>query len=220
MKRIILLLLLSFFATQSYSQGLYGFEAGLGKATLKKSKITPAFEGYYLKRFTRSIYVGVSLFFERFSFTYYNDKLTPGNVNYGDLLSFNKKCSYLFLTPKFDLGIGYRKYWHASFAFGPGLLLGGQQHSNRFEPFWTSPGAYGRDTVTFYTNYNIPLTQLQCRLGVSRRISTLAYWNIMFSLDYTYMPRHISVGPPDLRTDAVCFTVGIMHKYPQVFVEY
>ncbi len=121
---------------------------------------------------------------------------------------------------KFDLGIGYRKYWHANVAFGPGILLGGQQYTNRFEPFWSSPAPYGRDTTTSYTINNIPVFRAQYRLGVSRRVTTLAYWNIMASVDYSYLPGNISMGRPSLQTNALCLTVGIMHKYPQVFVEY
>jgi hypothetical protein len=220
MKRGILTTLLFLFSVHAYSQGLYGIEAGLDKATISKSKVAPAFEGYYMKRFTRSIYMGASLSFQRYSFVYTDKSLTPGNVQFGDVLSIAQKCSYLFLTPKFDLGIGYRKYWHASVAFGPGILLGGQQYTDKYEPFWTAPAPYGKDTTTFITGNSIPVIRAQWRLGISRRITTFGFWNIMVSADYTYIPGNISTGKPNLQTNAFCFTIGAMHKYPQVFVEY
>ncbi len=216
----MLAVLLSFLSAHSHAQGLYGIEAGLCKATISKSKITPALEGYYMKRFTRSVYIGAALSFQRYSFVYTDKSLTPGNVRFGDVLSVSQKCSYLFLAPKFDLGIGYRKYWHANVAFGPGILLGGQQYTNKFEPFWTVPSPYGRDTTTFITANSIPIFRAQLRAGVSRRITTLGFWNIMISADYTYLPGNISTAKPNLQTNAFCFTVGVMHKYPQVFVEY
>src|ERR1700744_4099185 len=128
MKKIILITLSSFLAGLSYSQGMFGFQAGIGYGTAYKATITPALEGYYLKKLTSRLYVGGSLFFQRYSFQNTLIKDTS-NLNYGDLLSIRQKSSYLFFCPKIDFGFGYHKYIHANLSFGPGLYMGGTQYT-------------------------------------------------------------------------------------------
>ncbi len=224
MKRIILITLLSFYTCFSYAQGgSFGFQGGIGYGTAYKSKITPALEGYYLKKITPRLYIGGSMFFQRYSFVNTLIKDTS-NLNYGDALSISQHSSYLFFCPKLDFGFGYHKYIHAALSFGPGLYMGGYQNTYQFQPFWTNTSgySYGRDTVSYNTSYNIPKVIFKVGAGISERVPTYRYWNIILSQEFTYLPGYISkgTGAPNLKTGYISFQVGIMHKYPQVFVEY
>ena len=220
MKPIILIAFISFTTLPSFSQGMYGFEGGAGKATIKKSYITPEFSGYCLMKLSRSFYLGGALSYEYYSFLH-NYNPAAASLVYGDVISIRQKSSYLFLTPKIDFGIGYRKHYHAWFSFGPGIFLGGRQLTSKYDTYQTTPPvttAY--DTTGSYTTNNLPMLISRYTLGFSRRISTSRYWNIMFSGEYSYLPTSFAIHGPHLKTNYFCFTVGIMHKYPMVWVEY
>ena len=219
MQRLIVLILFSFFATHSYAQGgIYGFEAGAGYGTSYKAHVTPAFEGYCLKRFSASLYIGGALSFQRYSFLFATNHAP---ANYGDMVSIRQKCQYLFFSPKIDLGIGYRKYLHVYFMAGPGIYMGGNQTTNKKEPFWTTPsgGNFGADTVGYNTTNNIPNVTFRAGFGISERIPTYRYFNIILSQEFSLLPSHLSDANPALQTNYFSFTVGIMHKYPQAHVD-
>ncbi len=223
MKRIILITLLSIVTVISYAQGggMYGFQTGIGYGTAYKPKITPALEGYYLKKISPRLYIGASLFFQKYSFLNTIIKDTA-NLNYGEVLSVGQRSSYLFFCPKIDFGFGYHKYIHADISFGPGLYLGGNQYTNQFQPYWTTTSgySYGADTVSYNTTYNIPKVLFRVGAGISERLPTHGYWNIVFSQEFSYLPGYVSHGSPNLSIGYISFQVGVMHKYPMVFVEY
>jgi len=219
MKRIILVTALLFACMPSFSQGMYGFQGGLGYNTAYKSYITPAFEGYCLHKIIYRVYAGGDLFFQRYSML--NTLKTGGPVNYGDIISIRQKTSYAFISAKVDYGIGYRKYLHVNLSFGPGFLLGGNQFTNTHLPFWTAGGTpFGADTTAVNTSYNIPAVIYRGALGVSERIPTNGYWNITLSQEFSYIPGNMSKNGPPINTSYISFQIGIMHKYPLVFVEY
>ena len=222
MKRTVLITLLSFVTVCSYAQGgMYGFLGGVGYSTGYQSKITPAFEAYYLKKLTHRFSVGGSLFFQKYSFknTLIKD---AGNLQFGDVLNISQKSSYLFFCPKIDFGIGYRKYVHAHVAFGPGVYMGGRQYTSEYQPYWTASNGsnYGADTTAYNTSYNIPKVIFRTAIGLSERLPTYRYWNILLSEEFSYLPGDISRGNPAMHTAYLSFGVGIMHSYPQVLVEY
>jgi hypothetical protein len=218
MKRTILAGLLSLLALQSHAQGMYGFSAGLGRTMISKSYITPTLQAFYYFRLSRSFYLGAAAALQRFSF----DTHTGNAKAYGDVLSIRQKTSYFYLSPKIDYGIGYRKYIHIAFSFGPGILLGGSQSSSTYEPLFITPGtnSYGSDTVKYNTTLNLPVLSSRFGLEVTERIPTLRYWNIILSQEFSFLPNNFSTHGPNLKTNYISFTVGIMHKYPQVLVEY
>jgi hypothetical protein len=162
------------------------------------------------------LYLGGALSFQRYSFLY-NSGVAA--ANYGDLISIRQTSNYLFFSPKIDLGIGYRKYVHLFFLAGPGIYMGGRQTTNRNEPAWTTPGNFGADTTSFTTTNNIPNIIFRTALGVSERIPTYRYFNIIVSEAFSYLPGHISNGSPNLQTNCFSITVGVMHKYPQVTLD-
>jgi len=221
MKRIILLLFLSCIAVHSFSQGMYGFEGGLGKTMSYKSYLAPELQGYILTRINRHLYVGGGLGFERFAFLY-NSGVAPVNTNYGEVISVRHRSSYLFFSPKIDLGIGYRKYLHLKLSFGAGLYLGGSAWTNKYEQAFTTSSAitFTADTASANTSYNTPTLIYQYGAGLSERIPTRGYWNIILSEDFGYMPKSFDKTVSNLRTNYISFSVGIMHKYHQVLVEY
>lgn len=209
---------LLFLSLCASGQGMYGFEAGLGKSTTANSYTTPVLTGYYLAKLNRTFYLGVALNYERYSFLH---KYNPASPAYGDILSIRQKSSYVLLSPKLDVGIGYRKYWHAFVSFGAGMLLSGNQVTNKYDSYITTPPVYvGNDTSSHYTSYDLPVLISRYSFGVSRRISTGGFWNIMLSAAYSYIPTNLTTHGPALRTNYFSFTVGVMHKYPMVLVEY
>lgn len=220
MKRIILAIALCLFACYSFSQGMYGFEAGFGKATIGKAYLTPVVTGYYLKKLTRTFYVGGAITHQRYSF-YYNYNKARTSLNYDDVISIRNKSSYLLFSPKIDLGIGYRKYIHLFTTFGAGILMGGKQYSYKLSPYQTTPtGTTATDTSMVTTSGDMPNLISRYSLGASGRIPTGRYWNIMVSAEYCVVPTSLSPRSPGLKTNYFCLTVGIMHKYPMTFVEY
>lgn len=221
MKRVFLVAVFSVLAFGLHAQGMFGAQAGLGYGTAYKSKITPAFEAYYLQHIFPRIYIGGTFFVQRYSFknTLISD---TANLAYGDFISIHQQSTYVFACPKIDFGFGFHKYIHATLAFGPGLYLGGNQSTYQFLPYWTNTSgvSYGRDTVSFNTSYNIPKIIYRVAVGLAERIPTHGYWNIMLAQEFTYLPSYVSNGTPKMTTGYFCFQVGISHKYPMKFVEY
>ncbi len=220
MKRSILSVLLLLCCKFVMAQGMFGAQAGIGFATAYKGKITPAFEAYYLYRINHRLYAGGAVSLQRYSMN--NELNTGSSISYGDVISISQKSSYTFISPKIDYGIGYRKYLHVHLSFGIGFYSGGGQWSNTHSPYWTPPGGtpYGADTIAVNTTYNIPKVIKRLGIGISERIPTRGYWNIMLSQEFGYMPGNISNSNPAMQTHYFCFQVGIMHKYPMVYVEY
>jgi hypothetical protein len=221
MRRVILVVLLSFCSIPSFSQsGMYGANVGLGYTTSYRSHITGTIEGYHLWRLTQHIYAGGSLSVQRYSFV---DEIKPdaSTINYGDLISIRQYCSYLFFSPKIDFGIGYRNRVHITLAAGAGVLLSGRQWYNEYVPFVATPsGSYGADTSVVNTSYNIPSVIYRAGVGVSERIPTHGFFNILLSQELSIIPNNLSHHGPALNTSYISFTVGFTHKYPQVYSKY
>lgn len=220
MTKFLVTLLLCSSVICASAQGMFGVQAGGGYTTGYKSRLTPAVEGYYLHKITHRLYAGGSVFYQRFSML--NTLPAYGSIKYGDVISIDHKSSYLFFSPKVDYGVGYRKYFHFHAALGLGLLAGGTQFTNTHLPYWTPPGGtpYGADTIAVNTTYNLPSSIVRLAFGASQRIPTRGYWNITLSQEAGIMPGSLSKGINELRTPYICFQIGIMHKYPMVFVEY
>lgn len=221
MKKIMLIAFLSCCTISCFSQGMYGVDAGVGKVTSYQSYKTPAFAAYFLTKINRSIYCGGSLNYQRYSFLYSSD-VAPSAVTYGDVLNTRLKSSYLFFSPKIDFGIGYRKYLHLNFSVGAGVFMGGSEWTNKYEQYFILPAAtsFRSDTALYNTSYNIPNLVFRYAAGLSERIPTRHFWNIVLSQEFSYLARKLNYGGPNLKTNYIAFTVGIMHKYPQVAIEY
>lgn len=201
-------------------QGMFGFMGGAGYTMGYKGYVTPTAEGYYMARLSHHFYAGGSISFQRYSLL--NDKgVDTANAVYGDLISIRQKSSYLFLCGKLDMGIGYRNLYHVHLSAGPGFNIGGTQWYNQWAPLWTSAsGPYGEHVEALNTSYNIKGVITRVTLGVSERIPTLGYWNIMLSQEFTMIPTSLTNGGQAINANYFALTVGIMHKYPQVRVEY
>ena len=220
-KSIVLVAVLSFLSIVSFSQGMFGFQAGYGRGFSYSPEFTPAFHSYYLAKLTPRFYVGGAISFQRYSFK--NTIVTDtNNLSYGETLGIHQKSSFLFFCPEIDFGIGYRKYIHANLSFGPGIAVEKYQMTSQYQPFWTTPGggSYGADTVAANTAYNIPNVIFRIGFGLTERVPSFKFWNLIFTEEYSMIPGYISKGSPNLSTGYFCVMVGIMHKYPQVFVEY
>ena len=216
---MMLITLLSFLGFPSFSQGMYGFGIGLGYTSSYHSYITPAVEGYNLWRLTPHIYAGMALFLQRYSFQY-DLKPDPASLSYGSLISIRQKSTYLFLTPKVNFGIGYRNKVIVAVLGGPGVIMAAGQWQNQYQPLLTtSGGPIGSDTIAVNTGYNVPRIIYRAGLSLSKRISTHRYFNIMLSGEFSYLFNKLNHAGPNLYTNYFSFTVGVMHKYPQVWRE-
>jgi hypothetical protein len=219
MKSIVLTVVFMFLLVPSFAQGMYGFEGGLGYSTGYKSYLTPTFGGYALHKLGYRVYAGADVSFQRYSVL--NTLKTVGTANFGDIVSVRQRCSYAFISAKIDYAIGFHKYFHFNAAFGPGFFMGGKQYTNTNLPYWTAGGnPYGSDTTAVNTSYNIPAVIFKGTLGVSERIPTGRYWNVTLSQQFSFIPANLSKNGPPINTSYFAFQVGVMHKYPLVFVEY
>jgi len=221
MKKFLLSLLLCVTTTYSFSQAIFGFDGGLGKTTSYKSYLTPELQAYVLGRISPHIYAGGAVGFERFSFLY-NANVAPVASNFGDIISIRHKSSYFFFYPKLDIGLGYRKYVHINLSVGGGIYMGGSEFTNRYAQIFTTPSAvsFRSDTAGFNTTYNTPTLMLQYGLGVSERLPTEGYWNIIISQNFGYLPKAFDKTESGLKTNYISLSVGIMHNNQRVLVDY
>lgn len=211
----ILLLAANLCVAQDQPQGKYGFEAGALYPSFKTAYITPTVKGYFMAHLSHTLYLGGELSYQRFSFL---DNVNPSSstVAFGSIISIRQMSSYLFIAPKLQVGIGWRKHVFADFSMGPGIYLGGVQWSHDYEPYWTTPGggAYGKDTISFNTTYNLPNVVFKMTCGLTERIPTYRYWNIVLSETYGYLPGKLGKESPAIRSNYFALTLGVMHKYP------
>lgn len=220
MNRILFAAVILFFAPYCRAQGMYGAQLGLGYSMGYTSKLTPNFDAFCLHKVIRRVYAGGELSVQRYSML--NDIKTSGAANYGDIISVSEKANYAFLCAKVDYAVGFHQYFHFSLSYGPGIFVGGHQYTNTHLPYWTTPGgaSYGADTTAVNTTYNIPNVTFKGSFAISERIPTPGYWNILLSQEFNFLPGNLSNNGPAFNTSYIAFKVGIMHKYPMVFVEY
>lgn len=214
----IILLVLSHLAV---SQGMYGFRAGAGFNTGGyQSRITPVLEGYYMHKTIPGLYMGLTAGHQRYSVRQEVSGSSP--LGMGEVLSVSQRSSYLFLCPTVDYGFGTRKYFHVFASAGAGFHAGGKQLSETRGPMWTTASGVpmGVDTFDINTTYNVPGVIMRYSFGLTERIPTLGYWNITLTQEFSGLPGGLSNGPFPFQTNYFAFTIGIMHKYPMVFVEY
>ncbi|MCW3123755.1 MAG: hypothetical protein JWQ38_3247 [Flavipsychrobacter sp.] len=216
MKRIALAFVFSLIAHHSFSQGMYGVEVGLGKAMSYKADFTPRLEGFLMKAVGRHVQVGGALAFERYSFLY-GTGITADNGVPGDILYIKQKSTYTYFLPKIDVGFGYRQYIHAGASAGAGIFTSGSQVTNKIDPFPT-PGVPGYVADHTTTN-NIPTFMFRYGMSISERIPTKGFFNVVLSQQFGHLTKSFYTTP-DLRTNYFVFSVGIMHNYNQVLVEY
>lgn len=219
MKRLLSLLLPMLLCAAAYGQGMFGASAGLGIPTGFKNKNTLTGEVYYLHKITQRLYIGATAMYQRYSLMQNFDVQTN---NYGDILDVRQKSTYIYLSPKADFGIGYRKYLHVFASAGIGFYAGGKQYSDTHVPYWTPPGGvpYGSDTIGVNTSYNIPSVLPRFGFGFMERIPTHRYWHITLMQEFSLLAGNASEGNPPMKINYISFGIGIMHKYPMVRVDY
>ena len=212
MKKIFLAAVLFFFSGNSFAQGMYGVDVGFGKSTAYKSYKTPAFSGYFLGRINRTIYAGGSINYQRYSFLY-NSNIAASPSNFGDVMNIRQKNSYLIFSPKIDFGIGYRKYLHLNFSVGAGVYMGGSQWTTKYEQYFVLPAAtsFRSDTALYNTSYNVPNLVFSYGAGLSERIPTHHFWNLTLYQEFCFLARKLNYNGPNLNTNYIAFTLGIMH---------
>lgn len=197
------------FSGAAGAQGMFGFMGGAGYATGYKGYVTPTFESYYLGKLSRRFYVGGSMSFQRYSLL-----KEMHNGGWGDI---TQKSNYLFLCAKADVGIGNRNLFHVHLAAGPGFNTGGQQWIRQIMPISHWGGTIPYD---YETSYNLRNVVARATVGISERIPTHRYWNIMLSQEFTWLPGSLTKSGEAIHTNYFAFTVGIMHKYPHVRVDH
>lgn len=220
MKRFLLPGLLLLLANCAHAQGKYGFEAGAAYTTFSKSYITPAIQTYWLGRLSRTFYAGGAISVQRYSMDYINHP-PPSALVFGDILELRQKSDYIFFTPRLEAGLGYSKHLFVNFSMGPGIYMGGNQWTHSYQPFWITPSGspYGADTAFTNTSSNVHNFVFRYTAGFKQRFTTYGYWNIVVSEEFTYLPGNLSKQGPGMKTNYLCLTVGIMHKYPSVAME-
>jgi hypothetical protein len=207
-------------AASAFGQGMFGFMGGAGYTIGNKGYVTPTVEGYYLAKLSHHFYAGGSISFQRYSLQK-DFNVDESTAPFWDPISIRQKSNYLYLCAKADIGIGYRNLYHVHVAAGPGFYAGGGQWTKERTPFYTSAfGSFGSVISDVNTTYNIKDVIGRVTVGISERIPTMGYWNIMLSQEFTLLPGSLTKSGDNINANYFAFTVGIMHKYPQVRMEY
>lgn len=206
-------------ALAASGQGMYGADLGVGVPTAYRNRNTIYAQGYYLHRINHRVYAGATMMYQRYSLV---NELNPATATYGDVLSIQQRSNFLYFSPKVDVGIGYRKYFHVFASAGIGFNMGSTQTSYTHVPYWTPPGGapYGNDTAAVNTSYNVPSVVSRVGVGLTQRIPTHRFFNLVLTQEYSLIGGNISNSAPAMKIGYLSFGIGIMHKYPMVRTDY
>ena len=216
MNKIAFAGLLVLFSVKCFSQGYYSFETGAGKVSSYGNYYTPASEAAYMKMLFKHCYIGGAIDWRYFSFTYADAFPQYTDPNYGYISSINHHSSYLFFSPLIDISIGERQIFHFNVNAGPGIYLDGNETTTYVSNRLPGNIVYNNINTTKDNNKVI----YQYGYGFSEYIPTRWNWLIKLSQQWSILGRDLNspnAYSPGLRSNYVCFTIGISHYYGKLY---
>ncbi len=192
MKRIILIAFISFFAIKGTAQtatfiGLYG-GGGLALSNNYDVGISGGLD--FMKGVKNRLSIGARLFYQGIGLVYDNEAYgaKKGIGNAGALL-YNKS-SYVFFTPKFDIGIRRLENVHFYATAGLGFNMGATESIRKWDNSYGA--AYGNYDSTLNTSTNITSMVMRLGVGLTEYVYTGRHWRLTFSEDFGFIPQNIS----------------------------
>jgi len=240
MKRTLLVAFLSFLTLAGYAQvttihgtntfiGIYG---GVGVATRNNYDIgiSGGFEfekGIASKQSGDSrLGIGANLFYQSFSLLYdreqYDSRHGLGNAGVMDRV----KAAYIFITPKFDVGIGRHQNTHGYITVGAGFKMSGFDTLRKWDHSLGNPGVGNYDS-TLDMSKNLKSMALRFGAGFKEYIYLGNHWRFTITEDFGFLaspitstgspadPSRTQYSPPKgLNPVYLSIQIGIMHtKY-------
>jgi hypothetical protein len=219
MNRNVLTFLLLLTSIWSNAQGIYSFFIGTGTVTSFGSFYTPALEGVLLKNMYPHVYLGVSADARFYSFVFHAEDMTGqtfSNPNYGNVAQINHNSLYLMGSPTIDISIGGREYIHLFADAGLGIALYTEENTH-----YISTAVGGHTIINdVNTSANRNLIIYHYEYGITEHIPIGRYWTLSLSQKYSILGRDLNSGwgfAPQLRTDYLCFGVGVSHSFSKIY---
>ena len=216
MKRLLLILFIVSVNLDAISQGIYGFDGGIGSVSDYNGKYLPTCSANYLKMVIPHVYLGCTIDCRFFSFNYSDLSQQYADPNYGNIVNIDHKSSYIFFSPLIDVSIGEKQIIHLNCNVGPGFYLYGSETTKYLTNSLPGTNVYNYINTS---NHNSNVIY-QYSFGISESIPTKGYWSIKFSQQYCILGMDLNSGystGPALRSDYYSFTVGISHYYGKVY---
>ncbi len=204
MKRTLLVAFLSFLSLSGFSQstiwgynsfvGIYG-GIGLAAAHNYDIGISGGFE--YVKGIAAYKHggtrfgLGADVFYQSFSLLYdrEQDGARHGFGNAGAMV--RHKSAYIFLTPKFDVGIGEHQNVHTYITAGVGFKMSGYDSLRKWDHSYTTSGVGNYDS-SLDMSKNIKSMPLRFGFGFKEFIYLGSHWRFTITQDFSFLGSSIT----------------------------
>jgi hypothetical protein len=201
MKRILLVVLLSFLAIPGFSQfhantfiGLYG---GAGCASKNNYNVAPSLGIAFLRGISTRYLIGADLFYQTYSLYYDNEQNSAkhGSGNAGVIL--RHLSSYAFFTPKFEYAIGFNGHLHVYTTVGVGFKMSGYDTLQKWDHSYTSSGLGNYDSTLDMTK-NLNSMLFRIGVGFKQYLKLGDHWRFVITEDFGFLPSGLTkTGDPD-----------------------
>lgn len=223
MKHVTLIIFILLCALTGFSQkktyiGLYG---GGGLATRYNYDVSISGGLDFVKAGTGHFGFGFSLFYQSFGIAYDNEAYGAkrGVGNAGAIVL--NKSAYVFLAPKFDIGLGKKKDIHFYVNAGPGFNMGGTEVMRKWDrSFGAGLGNYDS---TIVTTANINKMVVRVAFGFTQHLYTSKHWRFSVTEDFGFVAQSLSTTsdynnpsrtnytPRSLNPSCISLIIGITH---------
>jgi hypothetical protein len=146
MKRFILLILLSVYATEGFGQ-LIGIYGGGGLATKNNFDVSPSYGLSYNKAIGRQTWIGFNIFSQGYRL-YYDNEMNSAKRELGATgFTLHHKSSYVFFAPKFIHELGQSGLIEFYVNGGVGSLMSGYDSVRKWDHRFSSTSPQYYDSI-------------------------------------------------------------------------
>ncbi|MFI5196377.1 MAG: hypothetical protein ACHQD8_04745 [Chitinophagales bacterium] len=230
MKRILLVVFLSFLSFSGFSQEksntIISLYAGGGCATSNNYDVAPSVGFNFLKGIFHRAFFGADVFYQTYALYYDNEQNSAkhGTGNAGVIL--RHASSFAFVTPKFEYGFGHTQCLKAYLSFGVGFKTGGFDSLRKWDHSYGTSSVNNYDS-TLDLSKNINSMLFRVGVGFKEYLHLGHHWWFTFTEDFGFLPSGLTkTGDPDapartqyspqkLNPGYISLQIGITHtRFP------